>query len=72
MKTRNKKPKLLWIARDRSGELWAYQHRPRSHEELGIWYSNSGTSEILPAHIFEHITWKKRNMTMAFAVGKAR
>ena len=56
----NVEMKSLWIARDESGHLFAYNHKPTRAKD--IWYDDNGfNSEIgskLPDDWFPYLRWE--------------
>ena len=56
----NEEMKSLWIARDESGHLFAYKHKPTRAKD--IWYDDNGfNSEIgnkLPDDWFPDLRWE--------------
>lgn len=51
----------LWIARDKSGELYAYYSKPERCNDCGIWLSNSCSFEI-PRRYYPDLSWKDESL----------
>lgn len=53
-----KKTCKLWIARDKSGELFAYDSKPKLECYLGFWYSDLNCMGSISGNFFSDLTWE--------------
>lgn len=52
-----KKTCKLWVARDKSGELFAYDSKPKRERYLGFWYSDLNCCSI-SGDLFHELKWQ--------------
>lgn len=48
----------LWVARDKSGELFAYDSKPKRECYLGFWYSDLDCAGSISGNFFPELTWE--------------
>lgn len=50
----------IWIARDKNGELWFFEEKPKRNEEVGYFKCVEGECEELgtDADWFPEVTWE--------------
>ena len=48
----------LWVARDKSGELFAYDSKPKRECYLGFWYSDLNCVGSISRAYFPDLTWE--------------
>lgn len=53
-----KKTCKLYVARDKSGELFAYKTKPKHDCNYGIWLSNSVCMGTISKNLFPDLTWE--------------
>lgn len=47
----------LWVARDKDGDLFAYEKEPFRVEALGMWMSPKGKIYRVKNLLFDHLSW---------------
>lgn len=53
-----KKTCKLYVARDKSGELFAYDSKPKRECYLGFWYSDLNCVGSISGNFFPELTWE--------------
>lgn len=53
-----KKTCKLWVARDKSGELFAYDSKPKRESYLGFWYSDLNCMGKVSKDLFPELKWE--------------
>ena len=53
-----KKTFKLYVARDKSGELFAYYSKPKRECYLGFWYSGLNCMGSISGNFFPELTWE--------------
>lgn len=48
----------LWVARDKSGELFAYESKPKLECYLGFWYSDLNCMGSISCKFFPELKWE--------------
>lgn len=48
----------LWVARDKSGELFAYDSKPKLECYLGFWYSDLNCMGSISDNFLPKLKWK--------------
>ena len=48
----------LWVARDKSGKLFAYDSKPKRECYLGFWYSDLNCVVPISRNFFPELTWE--------------
>ena len=48
----------LWVARDKSGELFAYNSKPKLECYLGFWYSDLNCMGTISKNLFPELKWE--------------
>ena len=48
----------LWVAIDKSGEVFAYISKPKRECYLGFWYSDLNCMGSISRNFFPELTWK--------------
>ena len=48
----------LWVARDKSGELFAYDSKPKRECYLGFWFSDLDCMGTISKNLFPELKWK--------------
>ena len=48
----------LWVARDKSGELFAYDSKPKLECYLGFWYSDLNCMGSISGNFLPELKWK--------------
>ena len=48
----------LWVARDKSGELFAYDSKPKLECYLGFWYSDLNCIGSISVNFLPELKWK--------------
>ena len=48
----------LWVARDKSGELFAYNSKPKLECYLGFWYSDLNCMGSISGNFFPELKWE--------------
>lgn len=52
-----KQIKKVWVARDKDGDLFAYERRPFYTESWGIWMAPSGAIYKVKNLLFDHLKY---------------
>ena len=50
----------LWVARDKSGELFAYNSKPKLECYLGFWYSDLNCVGSISGNFLPELKWKDK------------
>lgn len=53
-----KKTCKLWVARDKSGELYAYNSKPKHECDFGFWLSDLSCVGLISGNFFPELKWQ--------------